>query len=318
MKKNKFIFYVVPGIFLFFFFLYQTFPYSLLKEKIIEQTFLQFKKSNLPLKVQIESLHPYWLSGLEFSNVQIGSNVEDKAPLLLDKVIVRVSFLPLLLGKLIVDLKVSQKNNLMTSSVTFPLFSIIFGDISVSKLSISAKSFPLDNVFAQVITAVSSVKDANMEFLSSPLSKMIIGGDLNGSLDYSANNSTKVDLSLNHFYISFNNDFLKIPTQKFSNAQVKFLWDGNRLTIRKDDIVFKAPNISFYVTGALKKPQNLPVDVQNMTANLNLRISMFREIEKSFGFLLPQLLNCPPSAMVDGIMNVKLFGQLNRLTCSKQ
>ena len=49
--------------------------------------------------------------------------------------------------------------------------------------------------------------------------------------------------------------------------------------------------------------------------NLEFLLILSDQIEKNFAFLIPQLLKCPSSSMVDGVMNVKLVGPISQYTC---
>jgi type II secretion system protein N len=88
-------------------FAYFTFPYDMLKERIVTEFEKQRSQAGSPQRLEIGSLGPYWFSGLSARDVKLvlprapGSDGERRAEsLALETAHVRLSLLPLLIGRM--------------------------------------------------------------------------------------------------------------------------------------------------------------------------------------------------------------------------
>jgi type II secretion system protein N len=101
-----------PAFYLFclFVFAYFTFPYERLKERLLVELDAQRGTSPTAQRIEIDSLGPYWLSGVSVKGLSIISPRlpgpdGDRPPskLTIDKAHLRVSILPLLIGRVTVS-----------------------------------------------------------------------------------------------------------------------------------------------------------------------------------------------------------------------
>jgi type II secretion system protein N len=89
-KVLQSICFVLFGIFLFLLFLYLTFPFETLKQRIIWEL-----EAKTPFQYEIEDLHPHLLSGLAFKNVVISAAVDSKKLRVLTIERCRITLLPI-------------------------------------------------------------------------------------------------------------------------------------------------------------------------------------------------------------------------------
>lgn len=98
--------YVAFYLFCLMIFAYFTFPYDMLKERIVTEFEKQRALAGSPQRLEIGSLGPYWLSGLSARDVKLvlprapGAEGDRRpASIAMDTAHVRLSLLPLLIGR---------------------------------------------------------------------------------------------------------------------------------------------------------------------------------------------------------------------------
>jgi type II secretion system protein N len=314
MKRKKIPIYIGAGALFFIFLLYNLFPYFLLKEVLINEIQVNLQKSQLHFYVDAESLKPYWFTGVEFKNVHLNEVQNSVPPILIDKLNARISVFPLLIGDLKINSTLVQKDGSADLSFSLPLFSALFGTPHLKRAEVHFSKFPIDDLISQMRVSLGNKKDTTTAFLYPVISNATAGGYLNGDVDFintGSKKSSKIDLAIENGYLNINNHNLNIPKQNFSAAGVHMTWDGNSLVVQKGS-KFVAQNISFDASGSLTSSgaDNVPLQ-----ANLNLNIKLSGEMEKNFGFLLPQILRCPAGVVSGGSMNIQLIGPVNNLVC---
>ena len=311
MNRKKIIGYFFIGFCFFLFLIYQTFPYALIKENIAIEIQNTLNKEKIPLKVSIKSLKPYWLTGVEFSGVEVSNKFDSKGTLIFDNITARMSLLSLFIGNVTFDLNVYQKGGFFSSSISYPLFSLISGDKSFGKMNFYFNDFSLDNIFNQLLGILKSIDKPELALVLPIISKTTVGGKLNGFIDYHDKGPAKINLNLLKGYLNIENDALNIPIQDFSKAILNLNWNGKRITVSNESGI-DSQDIKFAADGYIDTPAdpNKPWQL-----NLLLNIVMSGEIEKDFGFLLPQLLNCPSNSILAGVMKINLVGDSNNLSC---
>lgn len=97
-KAAKIILFPLIFIVSFVFFLYWTFPYGVLKDKIIGMVEQQIGGG---IEVNIETLEPYWFTGVEVTNLVISdvSNSKEQPLLKCKRAYARASFFSLIIGR---------------------------------------------------------------------------------------------------------------------------------------------------------------------------------------------------------------------------
>jgi len=308
--------HILGLVFLFVVFIiiiiYQTFPYNILKENITNKINNQLQLEKIPLKVEIKNIRPYWFTGIQIDDFLIKNQFELNNSFILDSITVRIRILPLFLGKLSVNLKLNQKSGLLNASFSAPINSVINNEFLLEKGNVIIKKFAVDRLSHVLLTASMSGTNYNAALLEPIINHINFGGDLDGVLILSNANSLEVDLNLLNSYLGIDNESLEFPKQDFSKLRLKLKWDGKDIEIFKEtEIVSKNIDIDLY--GTIEPPTALSRNPANI--NLFLNFSLSGEVEKNFGFLIPQLLNCPSSSMLAGYLKVQLTGTLDELTC---
>ncbi|RDB36240.1 MAG: type II secretion system protein GspN [Spirobacillus cienkowskii] len=308
--------HILGLVFLFIVFIiiiiYQTFPYNILKENITNKINNQLQLEKIPLKVEIKNIRPYWFTGIQIDDLVIKNQFEFNNSFILDSIIVRIKILPLFLGKVSVNLKLSQKSGLLNAAFSAPINSLINNNFFPEKASVIIKKFSVDRLSQVLLKASMSGINYNVALLEPIINHINFGGDLDGFMILSNPSSLDVDLNLLNSYLGIDNESLEFPNQDFSKLRLKLKWNGNDIEIFKEtEIISKNIDIEFY--GTVETPPALSRNPANI--NLFVNFSLSGEVEKNFGFLIPQLLNCPSSSMLAGYLKVQLTGTLDELTC---
>ncbi|MES2614742.1 MAG: type II secretion system protein GspN [Bdellovibrionota bacterium] len=310
-KKN--LLYAAMSLVLTIFFIYIFFPFSLLKEVGISKLQVYLNQTNMGLNIEAQSLSSYWFTGVKIKNIQITNPHQEKSSLKIDEVTVRVSVLPILLGKINVNSDVKIANGDASLFVSLSLLDLISNKTNIKKASADFDNFKLDEIFKQFINIIKHSNNPSLSMLIPLIANSSVGGFLNGSVYYRSgeNNTSFANLKIKNAYLDLQNATLDIPKQIFTTANVDMQYEPPTLTIKKDT-AFTAQNMSFSAIGNI---QNLNVRGKKSSVNLKLGILLSGQIEKNFAFLLPQLLKCPTSSILGGIMNVNLSGSTDKLEC---
>lgn len=314
MKNKKIWIYIASSSFFFLFLLYNMFPYLLVKEVLINQIQIGLQNTPLHLTVEADKLNPYWFTGVELKGIHVRDLQDSTAPIEIKRLTARVSFFPLLIGNIKVNVSLIQKEGDADFSISLPLFSVIAGNPHLKRLEAEFSDFPLDDVISQMKASLGKQKDMTTAFIFPVIANAKAGGYLNGNIDFinsGATKSAQVDLIIKKGYLNINNKNLNIPNQNFSAAGLHLTWDGNAIEVQKGSQMV-SENIFFGAKGSLKGSLGDGIPMQ---ANLRLDIKMSGEIEKNFGFLLPQILKCPDGVVSKGNMNIQLIGPVNQLVC---
>jgi len=233
MNKKKILGYSLLGIISFLILIYQTLPYSLIKENIVIQLQSVLNKEKIPLKVSIHSLKPYWITGIEMNDLEVSNKFNAKNSLVIDLITARVSFLSLLIGNFTINIHAKQKEGEFNSSITFPLFSILSGNVALKKADVKFNEFKLDNILDQILTSVKTLEKPEFALVLPIISKTSLGGKLNGEIDFQDKTFANVKLNLKDAYLNMANESLNIPKQLFSNANLDLNWNGKKINISK-------------------------------------------------------------------------------------
>ena len=147
------------------------------------------------------------------------------------------------------------------------------------------------------------------------IAKTSVGGYLNGQINFvsdSAQKNAQVQLNFDKLFIRINDSSLNIPEQKFVQSKVELIWNGNMITIG-DSTSFMSQEMKIKLKGNVKPTTTSKGSTYDL--NLFLSLSLGGQIDKNFGFVVPQLLKCPATAVVAGNMNVKINGPLDNFKC---
>lgn len=300
--------------FFLLFILYFFFPYAVVKSYFESQIQAAFIQNNILIDLKIKSSRPYWLTGIQFKDISIQNMYDNKRiPFKISKFTARISFLPLLIGRISVNLNMQQQNNGNGRIfISIPLWSIFnLENLKQYEIETDFKQFDVRGLTDQALGMLQSSATPALALITPVIAVTSFGGYLNGAFKYEAKNETKngfADINFNNFYFFVNDPSLNIPKQNFKQGRLFLAWDQNAINI-EDQTVFESENFYLKPKGTVKTSGKINI------LDLGLLLILSGSIEKNFGFLIPQLLKCPSGSMIDGVMNVKLIGALPQYQC---
>lgn len=305
----KKIAYIAVTVVMTFLFIYILFPYKLVTEVVVGKIQTYLNQMNTGLKIQADSISGYWLTGVQAKNLQISNQEQPNKTLTIDNLTARMSVLPLFIGRINVNTNIEIDDGFGEIFVSLSLIDLISQKLNIKSIQAEFDDFKLDNIFSQLLYVLKNNDDPNFSLIVPIISDSSIGGFLNGDLNYKskAHYASNLNLQIKKAFLDINNETLGIPKQNFKTANIDVTLKDSIVTISKNT-AFSTQNISFSANGMIDKTKK-----QNL--NIKLNISLSGPIEKNFGFLLPQLLKCPSSSMIGGIMNVQLTGTADKLSC---
>jgi len=308
--------YIGVGFVSFLFFIYFTFPYDIIKEVLISKLSQELMRADLPIRVSIESLRPSWITGIAVDNAVFAHSTQKDIVFKLDAVRLRWNPFSLILGRLSFSVFVQQEKGVLTVSAVVPLMSLVTGAPGLQSLDVVSKDFHLDRLFDYGLAIVKSSKSPAMLLLMPLLSKTSAGGALNGMVTLrnpEVKNFAKavgdIKLNLKSGFLHIDDDTLKIPKQNFKDATFDIKYENN-LLVFGDSTRLASEHLELGVNGQMTFPTS---PSGTMTANLNLKMVMRGEVEKSLGFIVPNMLRCDP--LKDGVLKAKLSGPLSSMSC---
>jgi type II secretion system protein N len=308
--------YLGTAVFFFFFFLYLTFPSMIIREVVTTQLTKTIQDNGLPLRISIGQLKPYWFTGLSLKNVQIINVSEPNAALKFGELNVRAEVLPLFWGKISVKAYASQAGGSMDARVQLPLLGIAKG-AGPSEVRVNFKSFSLDDIFEHLFAIGRNSKNPALILVQPLLAKSSAGGSLTGKIEMDnpdplTFSSLKglVNLNIGSSFLHINDETLQIPKQTFEKSKIDVTFGGNTVQIGKET-AFKAEDIGIELSGQVGLPEQAG---EQPNASLNLVLTMKGQIEKSLGFIVPNMMRC--KQLENGELNAKLSGPLSALNCS--
>lgn len=280
-KPLKFLSLGVLFVFSFLFFLYFTFPYGVLKEALRSQI-----TSATGYDIRMKSLSPKLLIGLTADEVEIRAPGSD-VPLKFKKLKVGVSVLNLLIGRLGIDVTVSEPSGGdLAVGIKLSLFGLAAGDFTPRVITLSAEKFSFDGIAKFALSAKANATDANP--MVAPLLKKIgMVGELNASVDFAIDASDpsrsrgSADIRLVKAILKLNDPALSLPDQQFSKAQIKATLENGVLNVdQTSGLTAQELDLSF--KGKINVKANLMASLMDMT----LGVKLDKGLKDSFGFLV--------------------------------
>ena len=316
-RLSRVIAYTAIGVSSFFFFLYVTFPYGVIKEVIVDRVTQDIQKSGLPVRLSIGSLEPYWFTGIELENVSINNITLDSANLRLGKVRVYVNPFAIVLGRVAASIYLTQVGGSATIDFYLPILSVIKGNPSPSQATVELKSFSLDPFFNHALALAAGSKDPAMILIAPLVNTTSIGGNLSGTVKFTNSNTEhfgnakgNFELSIADGFLHIDDQTLKIRKQSFTTANLDIRFESNAL-ILGEQTKFAAEDIEISLNGRITLPD---LSKQQAQANLNLELTMRDKIQDSLGFIVPNMLRCPP--LTNGTLKANLSGPISQMACT--
>jgi type II secretion system protein N len=319
-KKNvlkKWLRYSALAASSFVFFLYLTFPYGVLKEVIVDRVTQEIQKSGLPIRLSIETLDPYWITGIQLKNLTINNVTMDSVNLKLSRVRLYVNPFALLIGRVSVSLNLNQGDGSASVKLSIPITTLMNGHPSPRSANIELKNFAVDPFFTHALAIVAGSKDPGMLLIAPLVSKTSIGGKLTGQVSFANPNpehfgdaTGNFEVSVGDGFLHINDQTLKIRKQSFKTASLDLKFEGNALVVGKGTR-FAAEDIEFALDGKFILPD---LSRQATQAELNFELTMRDKIQESLGFIVPNMLRCP--ALTEGVLKASLSGPVTAMTCT--
>lgn len=305
------------GVASFLFFVYMTFPYGVMKEVVVDRLTKEIQRAGMPIRVSIGSLAPHWLTGIELRDVHVNNVSFENASLKLNRATVYVNPFALLIGRISMNLYLTQDAGSMDLDLSIPISSILAGAPSPGSASVALKSFSLEPFFNHALAFAAGSQDPAMLLIAPIAASTKIGGNLSGNIDFS-NDSPEhfgdakgsFELSIGDGFLHIENETLKIRRQSFKTADLDLKFENNKL-IFGEQTRFAAEDIEIAVNGEVTFPD---LSKNPMQADLNLELAMRDKIHDTLGFIVPNMLRCPQ--LQNGVLKAKLTGPLSSMSCS--
>lgn len=328
VKKSKRVktvsLYAFVGIVSFLLFLYLSFPFNVVKEVLVGKVNEVFIQSKLPVRMTVGNFGLKFPVGLALEDIQVNNVNDPSASIKIGKASVVLSVLSPLWGRVSADLRLEQSGGSVDVEVNQSIRGIISTLNSRSfklpggYLRLEFKKFELKPLIASALAYVRSGNNPALQTIQ-PFLRTEISGLLSGKMglevptssDSAEGIESDVDLRINNAYFEMKDETLAIPRQDFSDAVIKAKLAKKSLEILPETKII-SNDLGVQLSGRMSVSDRMDVtDVK-----LNLGLSLKGKIEENFKTLLPVLLGCDLSKMVDGKMNVELSGHFSALTCS--
>lgn len=273
--------YVALFLVTFFFFVYITFPYLVLKEA------LSAKLGKLTgLDIRMEELDPNLPLGFEATKLSISSSRGGPA-IEVQTADVSISVLNLLIGRIGVHVDLETKNGGELSVYTrMSIWKLMDGVMLPSVFELDANKFPIGPLIGFLLSSQANSPTAN-PMISGLLAQISMDGDLNGmiDLDIAADNPSasngEIDINFKNMSFKINDPSLHVAEQKFKKALLKANMTKGALKFDNNS-GFESDELKLGITGDIAlKPQ-----LERSNLNLELSIKLDQGLKEQFGFLL--------------------------------
>ncbi len=295
---EKFFLYLLVGVFSFLLFLYLSFPYQILKEKIVN--IISRETSSL---VSIKTLNPSFPLGIDVDDLRMYR--PGAGELVVDHMTVHVGIFSALFGKIKVSvlLKDPSKGTL-DLRVHLSLMDVISQKemILPSYVSLEADNFDIAPMINYFLSLKASEKDLN-PVMKSAFRDMNFVGKLKSNTFFEFDKSDYLD-SKGTIDISFVNaglDVLSLPFQQFQDAHILASLGKGSFTV-DPKTSFISDGMKLEVTGNVKQAE----DILESKLDLNIKLELYKALKDNFGMLLGFF--APGSE--EGTLKVRLKGTL--------
>lgn len=264
------------------FFVYLTFPYSVLKEaltaKIAKET---------GLDVRIEELEPALPLGFEAKNIRVAAIAGGPA-MHLQSAEIKISLLNLLIGRLGINADLESKNGgTLYVGARLGLFALIFDQNFIPRrVMVEADKFAVGSIVSFLLSKAATSPTANPMF-TGILTQIGLDGNLHGEVDLDINTSNLaqssgfIDLQLKDAKLRIDDPSLNLADQNFSKALVKAELNNGAMKINKNS-GFHTQELVVDLGGNMSlKPQ---LDRSTMDVDVSLKLD--EGLKEQFGFLL--------------------------------
>ena len=297
---GKILLYFFSGLFFFFFFLYLTFPYQILKEKIVSSISKETKTL-----VSIESLGPKLPLGLTMDKLRFYK--PGSGDLQIQKLDVRLGFFSLLFGGLNFSVRVEDHNKEgVELNSFFPLKDIFSTESQAipSYISLTSDKFDIAPFVNYYLSSKASDENLNPVFKSALKDTLFIGKlKSNVRFDFDGKDILLSTGSLDIEFVQAGLNILSLPFQNFKQARIKTSLSKGLFEFSPETKII-SDDLNIDISGSVKQAEKLTMS----KLDVSVKIKMMDELKESFGMLL-DLATGKPS---EGEARVKIKGTLVR------
>lgn len=298
-RWSRFLSYIALGIVSFIFFLYVTFPYAVLKEFVVTTVSSQLASLGLNSRVNIASLRPSWITGIEIDDFELINTTDARAKTKFEEVRARLNVLPLFIGNFTLSTFIRQQTGTLESKVTIP-FSSLFGEpsqIPFSHAHVEFKSFKIDSFVNHGLATVGgdTLTGPWSAFLKPLLVGTSLGGKLTGAVNLGKSDldslTGKADLAFDDLFLVLD-EGLQISRQDFKEATFHFDFNQTSVTIRKPTKM-ESKELKLDVSGQ--------VDWKTPPVHLDLKFAFSSrgQLYEKIGSLLLTFMRCPAANAIE-------------------
>ncbi len=285
MRFRKILLYIFLFLASFVFFVYISFPYTVFKEVLVAKL-----SQNLGVQIKIKTLSPDLPLGFELTNIEV-LQPSGQPGIDLERADIRVSILPLLIGKLTTHLDLeSRGKGTFELTVSWNIFNFFSGVTLPTETAIQAKKFKIGHIMK---FAAAQGKEAlkSQAILADFISKFGMEGNLNGSvkLDLDSSDVSKssgdINLSVLDGILSIDPSF-NLGDQNFEKALIKANLSKGSLVL-DDQTGFHTQGMKIDLKGKIALKKNL----DDSTLDLSLGVMLLQGLKDQLGFVIDTALH---------------------------
>lgn len=297
---------VLTGLFLvsFVLFVFLTFPYEVLKESLAAGI-----SQSTGYVVQIGDMGPRLFPiGLKAEDIRVETQ-SGSATMKLKSLRVGVGLLPLVLGKVGVEVTAIQDQGKLEASADFGVFDLLGHKAVPRRITLAAKAFPLDDLVTFALGVAGNSPTAN-PMVAPLLTAIGFSGQLTGNADFNldAKNPTQstgqADLSLNKANLKLSHPSLGLPDQVFKKALIKAKVENGAVVIDKNS-GFVSDELDLALNGKV----TLKAQPSASLLDLKIQIKLDKGLKDKFGFLIDAVTG---SATSEGQLTMQLRGPMEQ------
>jgi hypothetical protein len=287
---------------MFFFFLYLSFPYGVLKETITAKI-----SSETGITMRIDELSPAFPFGIKANGVEMIGG--EKTKLKFKQVKATLSILKLFTLKFGVDIDVlAEPKGSLELGASIPILGLFGKHAGMpSDVSFTAKTFPMQGLVTYILRYLSD-SGAASPLVAPLLGAMEFRGDLSGNSDFDIDQASisqsvgQVDLKFDQAILVLSHPSIGLPDQVFQTAQLKAKMTNALFTI-DPATKFKAEEMELALSGKVSVKNVIPQSDMDVQVSANLSGSL----GEKFGWIMDSLSG---GASKGGVMNLQLRGTL--------
>lgn len=296
---GKFILYLFVGILSFFFFLYLTFPYQVLKERMVNT----ISKETHSL-VSIKKLGPSFPLGLKFEDIRVyRPGIGDVS---INSLSIHVSVLSLLLGNLRLQAEGKDFSGGSLDLETHLGLSSLWsssGKTIPSFLSLNANKFNLAPMVNYFIKLKSGEKKLN-PIIKSALRDVLFVGKLSSKSSFELDEKDYLNSKgvLDLQFVDAGLELLSLPFQQFKDAQIKASLNKGSLKFAPETQL-ASDGLKLELSGVIKQAEM----IMRSRVDLTIKIELFKELKENFAMILDLVTN----KTSEGLAKIRVKGVID-------